>query len=177
MQQLHTERLTLEPLTAQHAEAMFVVLSDPAIYAYENQPPASVEALRARYRRQEARRSPDGGEQWLNWVLRATAAPGQPLIGYVQATVGARSAAIAYELASAWWGQGLAFEAVQAMLAELVERHAVRQLHAVLKQRNARSLRLLERLGFQPADTAEAVRHEIEADERLMVRRADTRLP
>lgn len=177
MQLLHTARLTLEPLIAAHADEMFGVLSDPAIYAYENAPPHSAEALRERYTRLEARRSPDGGQQWLNWVLRLNDEPGRPLIGYVQATVGVRGAAIAYELASAWWGRGLAFEAVQAMIAELVERHAVRQLHAVLKQRNARSLRLLERLQFQPADTAQAMLHEIEPDERLMIRLIDTPMP
>ena len=41
----------LEPQVAAHAEAMFVVLSDPAIYAYENAPPESLEWLRKRFER------------------------------------------------------------------------------------------------------------------------------
>jgi ribosomal-protein-alanine N-acetyltransferase len=40
--------LTLEPQTAQHADAMFAVLCDPAIYEFENEPPPSVEWPRAR---------------------------------------------------------------------------------------------------------------------------------
>ena len=36
---LHTPDLTLLPQTAAHAPAMFDVLSDPAIYTYENAPP------------------------------------------------------------------------------------------------------------------------------------------
>ena len=52
---------------------MFRVLSDPAIYEFENEPPESVERLRARYAYLEARRSPDGSQQWLNWVLRLRA--------------------------------------------------------------------------------------------------------
>jgi hypothetical protein len=84
MRTLETAALTLEPQRAQHAAEMFAVLSDPAIYEYENQPPASLEALRRRYAALESRRSPDGREQWLNWVIRLPA--GEP-IGYVQATV------------------------------------------------------------------------------------------
>jgi hypothetical protein len=49
---------------------MFAVLCDPAIYEFENEPPPSVEWLRARFAKLESRRSPDGEEQWLNWVVR-----------------------------------------------------------------------------------------------------------
>jgi len=41
----------LEPQTTAHAEAMFVVLSDPALYAYENAPPPSLDWLRERVAR------------------------------------------------------------------------------------------------------------------------------
>jgi hypothetical protein len=43
MRVIETGSLTLEPQTAAHAEEMFAVLSDPAIYEYENQPPPSLE--------------------------------------------------------------------------------------------------------------------------------------
>ncbi len=103
---------------------MFAVLSDPAIYAYENAPPRSAEWLRERYARLESRRSGDGTEQWLNWVVRLR--DGVP-IGYVQATVDASGRAlIAYEFGSAWWGQGYAREATQAMIDELIAHHGVR---------------------------------------------------
>ena len=85
MQTIVTPTLTLEPLLASHAEAMFELLSDRAIYQYlDYSPPASVEYLRGVYLRLEARRSPDGSEAWLNWVIRPR---DQPLVGYVQATV------------------------------------------------------------------------------------------
>jgi RimJ/RimL family protein N-acetyltransferase len=147
---------------------MFVVLSDPAIYEYENEPPASVEWLRARFKRLESRRSPDGGEQWLNWVLRDRSGA---LIGYVQATLPpGQRAGIAYVLASASWGRGLASEAVDCMIAELAGPYGVRHLSAVLKRDNGRSLRLLERLGFAPAPPALQAGHGIDADELLMHR-------
>ena len=145
---------------------MFAVLSDPAIYEFENAPPPSVDWLRERYKRLESRRSPDGQQQWLNWVIRLS---GGELIGYVQATLMPNGrAAIAYELASRYWGRGFAREACEAMLAELAAGYGVRDAHAVFKARNHRSLRLLQRLGFLPV-TGYGI--EIEADEMLMARK------
>ncbi|HEX6706857.1 MAG TPA: GNAT family N-acetyltransferase [Albitalea sp.] len=155
--------LRLEPQTADHADEMFVVLSDPAIYTYENAPPASVDALRERYRRLESRRSADGREHWLNWVIRL--ASGE-LAGYVQATVMADGRAfIAYELASAHWGQGIARRAVQPVIDELVSHYGVTGLAAVAKRSNARSIGLLRRLGFTEAAPGSRARETVEADE------------
>lgn len=166
MQIIRTTNLTLEPQLAAHAEAMFAVLSDPAIYTYENAPPASVEWLRARFAKLESRRSADGDEQWLNWVVRCHSSE---LIGFVQATVSANhSATIAYVFASSHWGRGLASEAVKAMIAELVANFRVRHLSAILKRDNQRSMRMLERLSFVLASPEEHVSANIEADEQLM---------
>ncbi len=165
MRVIATARFTLEPQIAAHAEEMFVVLSDPAIYEYENQPPPSLEWLRTRFTKLETRLSADGREQWLNWVIRV---PTSALIGYVQATVRPGHAAIAYELSSAYWGRGLGRGAVKAMLSELVEHYKVRSLFAVLKRDNLRSVRLLERLGFSLASPEQHVAPKAEAGEVLM---------
>lgn len=168
MRTIETGRLLLEPQTVLHAEEMFAVLSDPAIYEYENAPPPSAEWLRARFEKLASRRSPDGAEQWLNWVVRLR---GGVLIGYVQATLYADGrAGIAYEFASRHWGKGYAGEAVGAMIAELAGRHGVKWFSAVLKRTNRRSLGLLQRLGFV-AGAEELYRHyRVEADEWLMLR-------
>jgi RimJ/RimL family protein N-acetyltransferase len=159
---------TLEPQTVAHAEQMFAVLSDPAIYEYENEPPASLDWLRARFTKLESRWSTDRREQWLNWVIRL---PSAELIGYVQATVRSNGdAAIAYELASAYWGRGLASEAILAMLAELEQHYPVRKFCAVLKRKNGRSMRLLERLGFSPASAEAHAGRQVGSDELLMQR-------
>jgi len=168
MRVVEAPALTLEPQTAAHADEMFRVLSDPALYEYENEPPSSLEWLRSRFERLESRQSPNGREQWLNWVIRL---PTSELVGYVQATVDSdHRATIAYILASPYWGRGLARRAVEAMIAELVANHGVRQLAAVLKRKNERSLRLLERLGFSPASDREVAEAHIEPDELLMCR-------
>ena len=158
---IRTPRLALDPQVAAHAVEAFPLLQDPRIYEYENEPPPSEEWLRERYTKLETRRSPDGSEHWLNWTVRL---PSGEAIGYVQATVEpAGRAFVAYVLASRWWGQGLAGEAVQAMIDELRASYGVRHIIAVFKRRNGRSRGLLVRLGFQPAVVA-----DIEDDEDAM---------
>lgn len=160
--------LRLEPQVEAHAEEMFRVLSDPAIYEYENAPPRSLEWLRARFARLESRQSADGAELWLNWAVRL---PGDELAGYVQATVRpGGEAAIAYELASAYWGRGLGQQAVRAMIGELAQAYEVRSLCAVLKRTNLRSRRMLDRLGFVLASAERHAAREVDADEWLMER-------
>ena len=154
MRSIATDDLRLEPQLAAHAEEMFVVLGDPAIYQYENVPPESLVWLRNRFARLESRQSADGSEAWLNWVI---VLPGGELIGYLQASVYADGrAAIAYVLNSAYWGRGLARRAVRAMIVELTNHYAAKRFSAVLKRENFRSSRLLERLGFTLATAQEA---------------------
>ena len=94
MNTLIAGNLRLEPQAAAHALEMFQVLSDPAIYEFENAPPESFDWLETRFRKLETRLSGDGAEQWLNWVIRL---PSGRLAGYVQASVLAEPVAyIAY---------------------------------------------------------------------------------
>ena len=168
MQTIQTEQLTLEPQVATHAEAMFIVLSDPALYEYENQAPLSVEGLRERFLALESRHSRDGSQQWLNWVIRL---PTSELIGVVQATLYPDGrAAIAYELHSAYWGRGLASESVRAVIAHLAVHYPVQSLSAVLKKENLRSMKLLQRLNFTLATPSQHAQLEVERDEFLMLR-------
>lgn len=170
MRVLGEGELVLEPQIAAHADAMFTVLSDRALYAYENDPPASLEWLRQRFTRLESRCSGDGRERWLNWVIRVREGPP---IGYVQATVHAHAhASIAYVLASAHWHRGVATRAVRLMLEELSCSYGVKRFTAVLKRGNTPSRRLLERLDFSAESTEAWGEHALEDDELLMCRAA-----
>jgi len=147
MNSVRVGAILLEPQVAAHAAEMFDVLSDVAIYEFENSPPESAAWLVDRFRKLESRVSPDGAEQWLNWVVRL---PTGALAGYVQATIGADGTAhIAYELASRFWHQGIGSSAVKGMIAELVASYGVSNFVAALKERNFRSLALLTSLGFE----------------------------
>lgn len=168
MRVVESARLRLEPQIVGHAEALFELLCDPAIYEHENEPPESLDWLRTRFGRLESRRSGDGTEHWLNWVIRL---PTNELAGYVQATVyPTRRAEIAYVLNSRYWGRGVATEAVRLMIEELVATYGVDHLAAVLKRTNRPSERLLERLGFREATAEEYEIHAPDPDELLYLR-------
>jgi RimJ/RimL family protein N-acetyltransferase len=168
MRTVTTPRYVLEPQVAAHAHEMFAVLADPAIYEFENAPPASERWLRERYQRLEERGPKEGTEKWLNWVIRLST---NELVGYVQATVLQEGVSlIAYELNSRFWRQGLGSSAVQSMIDELKAEYGVRHFVAVLKAANYRSQGLLRKLGFMPASQDETARYRDELDEIVMVR-------
>ncbi len=175
MRVLENARLRLELQAAGHAEEMFPLLSDPALYRHEGEPPASLAWLRERYARLESRRSADGRELWLNWIVRL---PTGEAAGFVQATVlPDGTAAIAYVLGSSYWGRGLASAAVRLMIDDLVARHGVGALSAVVVRSNAPSLRLLSRLGFTPASPAAQAAADIAPAELLLHRSATSAEP
>ena len=171
MQTLATPRLRLEPLVAAHADALYPVLADPRQLEYlDHGAPASLEALRERHRKLESRRSADRREHWLNWALLHIDGDGNA-IGFVQATVLAdRRAWVAYQVAFAHWGQGLATEATRAMLEHLSAHYGVTQCMATVDARNARSWRLLERLGFGRAALDQKARLHVQAGAILYLR-------
>ena len=155
MPTLQADPLVLEPQTAAHAAEMFPLLADPEMSRYlDTDPPSDLAWLTARFAKLETRLSADGREHWLNWVIRT---PQQGLAGYVQATVYADgSADIAYELGRRFWGRGWAWRSTLAMLRELADGYGVQRAFATVDRHNLRSVRLLERLGF---DTLDPPRH------------------
>ena len=168
MQVVSVPGVLLEPLVEAHADELFALLSDPALYEHlDYGPPASVEHLRESYRRLEARRSPDGNQQWLNWLVRLP--DGQP-VGYVQATVLASGVTwVAYVLGAEHWGKGFARRATGAMVDHLKARYGSSRFLACVERGNARSARLLEALGFRAAMPSERAAHELAASEQLFV--------
>jgi RimJ/RimL family protein N-acetyltransferase len=156
--------LVLEPLAVAHAEAMYPLLRDPALYRYlDHGPPPSLDHLREVYRKLEAGRSPDGNEIWLNWIVFA----GDEPVGTVQATVVGARAWVAYVFGVAHHGKGHARRATAVMIDHLVAGHGVEELLASVEADHARSIRLLEALGFTPGSAAEAAAEDLGPSERL----------
>jgi RimJ/RimL family protein N-acetyltransferase len=168
MQTLRVGPLVLEPLVVAHTEDMFALLAEPELYRHlDEAPPPSVEWLQARYARWQARRSPDGQQQWLNWVIRE---PEGRLAGYVQATVHPDGSAwVAYVLGRSSQGCGYATVATRCMMEHLGEHFAVRRFLARVEQANEKSIAVLRRLGFSEAGSDESTRHALSATERLFV--------
>ena len=145
---LTTARLVLELLTEAHAAALVGALSDERLYRFIPQnPPASADALAARYRRLEARRSPDGREAWLNWAMRLTAS--DAYVGTLEATVRPdRTADVAYVVFVPHHRRGYAREGLVRILAHLFGDYGVATVAATIDTRNAASIALVEGLGF-----------------------------
>lgn len=151
--QLAGERVVLHPLRAEHADALFPILSDHELSRYTPRPRwSTLDELRGYYARLESRRSNDGLEHWLNWVIEDKNLG--RIVGFVQATVDEAlgSASVAYVVARSCWGQGLARDAVAAML-EYLKAIGVREIRATVDLRNERSIQLLNKLGFTIEDT------------------------
>jgi RimJ/RimL family protein N-acetyltransferase len=167
MRTLDAGLCTLEPQLEAHAAEMFPLLCDPAIYEFEGEPPPSLQALAAGYRRKESRRSPDGSEIWLNWVVRLQDGS---LTGYVQATVMPGGFAyVGYEFSSRYWRRGIATAALRAAFVELEREYRVDRLVALLKKANHRSLGLLRKLGFSEVPAEQWARYGPQVDEVVML--------
>lgn len=155
---IRTERLNLEPIGPVHAERLWPLLRDAALYAFiPEMPPPNVEALRARYERWSRRGNVEGDEIWLNYacLLREE----QWYVGTVQATVreesgerttrSRRRALLAYMTIPSAWRRGFAHEACNGLMHVLRDAFDVAVYEARVDTRNEASLGLLRSLGFE----------------------------
>jgi RimJ/RimL family protein N-acetyltransferase len=108
-------RVRLAPLRAADAPELVGLLDEPNLRAWLRSD--DVDDLRRRFEGWETPRSPDGSEQWLNWVVRAR--DGGRALGWVQATVGDGPVLVAYATLPAERGRGFATEALEALVREL----------------------------------------------------------
>ena len=136
---LHTARLTLRPRVADDAEALFPTMADAQAMRWWSYPPfTQVEDLRAHF----AEAHPD----WRAWAV--TLRDDDWAIGFVAA--GQRRpgvSEIGYLFDRATWGQGVAREALGALLDQLFA-EGQRRVFADIDPDNAPSIGLVERLGF-----------------------------
>jgi RimJ/RimL family protein N-acetyltransferase len=102
--------------------------------------------LRSRYRLQLDGPWPQG-ETWLNWVVRLP--PAKP-VGYIQVTVTAREADLAWVIGTDHQRQGLAAEATR-QVAEWLGRRSIRRLTAHIALGHSASERVAVAVGMQPS--------------------------
>jgi RimJ/RimL family protein N-acetyltransferase len=144
------QRVHLEPLTVGHAEELAGVLADPALYGFIGGEPPDVETLRERYGRLVVGHSADGGEVWLNWVVRA---PDGAAAGTVQATLtdGGRHAEVAWVIGVPWQGNGYATDAARALVRRLLD-SGVEVVVAHVHPDHAASAAVARGAGLEPTD-------------------------
>lgn len=152
-----TKRLIIEPLGPEHAEGLFAALDDPRVGAFIGGPDVTtLEALRERIDRLLAGPPADWPEdRWLNWVMRRADDP--TVIGRLEATTYPdRWAEVAWVLGPAHWGQGFATEGARWLLDHLGADLGIGEIWAAIHPNNAASIRMIERLGFEPRPTPPA---------------------
>jgi ribosomal-protein-alanine N-acetyltransferase len=142
---IETDRLVLRQATWDDLEAVHRLFSDPRAMRYWSRPEhETVEETR----------------HWLGFLVDQAADSRDFLIerdGEVIGKAGAwKLPEVGFLLHPDHWGQGLAFEAMSAVIAAVeVEFPDLPALTAEVDPRNAASLRLLDRLGFRETHRAE----------------------
>ena len=143
--EIKTARLTLRRATPPDLEPFFAIFSNPRAMRYWSSPPWDFEKTRA----------------WLaDWIDAPAGDSDDFVIEYQGRVIGKagcwRLPEIGYILHPDAWGQGLAREALSAIIAHVFAAHAVAAITADVDPRNEASLRLLERLGFEETGRAAA---------------------
>ncbi len=148
--------VALEPLQVGHAEEMAPLLNDPALHSFIGGSPESAAELAQRYARQVQGHSPDGSQQWLNWIVRRLDT-GQA-VGTVQATVSIpkppadrRSAELAWVITRPHQHRGYAREAAQTMATWLRD-HDVGVLVAHIHPEHGASAGVARSIGLAPTE-------------------------
>ena len=127
---------------------MVGVLADEELYLFTGGTPPSFEELESRFRHQVAGPSAVG-EVWHNWIVRL----GDPggCVGFVQATLEANTAALAWLVGLEWQGRGIATEAVLAIKSWLAGQ-GVETFTAHIHPEHAASHGVASALGLRPTE-------------------------
>ena len=138
---------------ASHAGEMFPLLSDRRLYRFTgDEPPESEILLAARYRKLESRKSPDGSQSWQNWLVSLN--ENDTAIGYVQASVSASHADIAWVIGTQWQGNGYASEAA-VTLVEWLRANGVTVIRACINPDHIASQRVASNAGLSKSSLLE----------------------
>jgi ribosomal-protein-alanine N-acetyltransferase len=169
---LTTQRLILREVVADDAEDVFAFRGDPEVQRYNLVPMRDAREAQSLVRTMHGWYVSRYAIQWGITLRDEGRVLG--LCGIHDWSRARRKALVGYDLARAYWGQGIAGEAVRAVLQFAFEELELELLEATTVIENARSIRLLERLGF----SFDRVRPEniLEADGRFNGR-AVYRLP
>jgi RimJ/RimL family protein N-acetyltransferase len=149
---IEADRVGLTPLRVSDADEMVAVLSSPELYVHTGGEPPTVEALRSRYADLVVGRSPDGEQEWLNWIVRMTSGD-RAAIGTVQATVthDGGQAEVAWVIGADRQGHGYGSEAASALVCALVEA-GVARVTAHIHPDHAASAAVARACGLSPTD-------------------------
>ena len=148
---LTTERLVLRELAPTDDEAVFLFWSDPEVQKYNAEPIQHVTQARALIEEWRAEHAAQTHIYWAVVLTESNTVVG--LIDFHRWNRHHHKAEIGYGLARSHWGQGIASEALNAMLSFGFQQMELHRIEANTIADNFRSVRMLERLGFQREGT------------------------
>jgi RimJ/RimL family protein N-acetyltransferase len=151
---IRADPVLLTPLAVSDADDMVLVLGSAELYRFTGGAPPTLAELRARYARQVAGHSPDGSQEWRNWIIRCQ--PDGQAAGYIQATIddGGSRAEIAWVVGLAWQGRGLASAAARALIGWL-DAHGVTRIQAHIHPEHEASAAVARAAGLGPTSVLE----------------------
>ena len=151
--EIKTERLVLRPLTLEDAPAFSNLASDYDIARMTGSIPHPFPLFSAEFKIMYLRRQKERGLAYPYAITRN----GRELMGVMDLFRSAPDAAleIGYWIGKPYWGQGLATEAAKAVIQEARDTLGVKALLAGAFVDNPASLRVLDKLGFQPTGEEE----------------------
>jgi ribosomal-protein-alanine N-acetyltransferase len=150
--ELTTRRLRLRAPSSRDAAALLGILGDPEVTRYHNMPTlttmAESEAALVRLEQRYAARDT------IRWAI-VPREHGEMIgtVGLLRFDFEHRHAEVGYELARAWWGRGLAPEAVAAVVRYGFTAIGLHRIEAGVLPDNVASVRVLEKLGFSEEGT------------------------
>lgn len=144
---LATERLVLRALTLDDVDAVFDIFHDPTVTRYFGQlPMRSRDEAVQRVAGIHAAFAAHSGVRWAIALRDGGALLGS--CGFWRIEPRHARAELGYELAPAWWGQGIIPEALGAVLAFGFTTLGLHSVEAQIHPANRQSRRVLEKLGF-----------------------------
>lgn len=149
--ELHTARLVLRPARAADLPAIHAIMRQPQAMAYWSTPPHDTQEQTRDWLSGMISIPPGAGEDFV--IERASGGQDGVVIGKAGFY---RFPEIGYILDPMHWGEGLAREAVSAVIERGFAVHRLDRIRADVDPRNRASLALLARLGF--TETARAVK-------------------
>jgi|GEM_PF-2947218 len=142
---LETSRLTLEPLSEAHADALYALYTDSRVSRFLFTKSTSREEFDAILRHSVA-----FGKTHGMWAVISN--DERKLIGRIgfYAFGEVERPELAFLLASNRWGLGYATEACRVALCHACQLHSWREVVAIVQPANAPAIRVLTKLGFAP---------------------------
>lgn len=142
-------RVRLRELTEDDAPFILKLLNDPGFLQHIGDRKARTTADAAAYIRRSAIASYEKNGFGLNCIIRISDGEPVGICGLIRRDA-LEHVDLGFALLAEFAGHGYALEAARSSMAEAVGKHGFTTVAAIVSPENARSIRLLQKLGFQP---------------------------